>query len=250
MNATSGSGSILDSDQLGPTTAAGANCAGTTAGSAALTLDAPILDPAAEKIYVFIGNDGDATAHSAVYQFAPGFTQHSCGVEETVGTGTTANVPVYSGSFDNIYFTSVNGASPSGNLYVCGNAGGQPTLYRVPIASNVIQTPVAITTTLATATTTCSPVTEFLNGAVDRAFLSVEADGRPAACAANLAGCVISYTITTALAAGATPSASLPETGGTSGIVVDNQSAVGGASQIYFAVLGTASAVQAAQSGL
>jgi hypothetical protein len=52
------------------------------------------------------------------------------------------------------------------------------------------------------------------------------------------------------LAAGATPSASLPETGGTSGIVVDNQSAVGGASQIYFAVLGTASAVQAAQSGL
>jgi hypothetical protein len=32
--------------------------------------------------------------------------------------------------------------------------------------------------------------------------------------------------------------------------VVDNQSAVGGASQIYFAVLGTASAVQAAQSGL
>jgi hypothetical protein len=250
LSATTGSGSALDSDQLGPTTASGANCAGTTAGSAALTLDAPILDPAAEKIYVFIGNDGDATAHSAVYQFAPGFAQHSCGLEETVGTGTTANVPVYSGSFDNIYFTSVNGASPSGNLYVCGNAGGQPTLYRVPIASNVIQTPVAITTTLATATTTCSPVTEFLNGAVDRAFLSVEADGRPAACAANLAGCVISYTITTALAAGATPSASLPETGGTSGIVVDNQSAVGGASQIYFAVLGTASAVQAAQSGL
>ena len=250
LSATTGSGSALDSDQLGPTTASGANCAGTTAGSAALTLDAPIVDPAAAKIYVFIGNDGAATAHSAVYQFAPGFTQHSCGVEETVGTGTTGNVPVYSGSFDNIYFTSANGASPTGNLYVCGNAGGEPTLYRVPITSNVIQTPVTITTTLATEATTCSPVTEFLNGAVDRAFVSVETHGNTAICEPNLSGCVLSFTVTTALAAGATPSASLAETGGTSGIVVDNQSAVGGASQIYFAVLGAANAVQAAQSGL
>jgi hypothetical protein len=249
VSAASGSGSIGDSDQLGPTTASGANCAGTTAGGSALTLDAPILDPAAEKVYVFIGNDGETSAKSGVYQFTPGFGQHTCGTEETLGTGATANVPVYSGSFDNIYFIS-SGTSPTGNLYVCGDAGGQPELYRIPISLNAMQTPVGITTTLATADTTCSPVTEFLNGSTDQAFVSVEADGRPAACAANRAGCIMSFNITTALTATATPSASASETGGTSGIVIDNSSSASGASQVYFSTLGSASAVQAAQSGL
>ncbi len=252
LSAASGSGSIADSKQLGPTTAAGANCAGTTAGGSALTLDAPILDPAAEKVYVFIGNDGEATAKSGVYQFAPGFGQHTCGTEVTVGAGATANVPLYSGAFDNIYFAS-NATSPTGNLYTCGNTGGQPQLWRIPVVASAIggaNPPVAITTTLATADTTCSPVSEFLNGSTDQAFVSVEADGRPAACAANLAGCIMSFNITTALTATATPSASAPETGGTSGIVIDNSSSASGASQVYFSTLGSASAVQAAQSGL
>jgi hypothetical protein len=166
-----------------------------------------------------------------------------------VGTGSTTGVPLYSGSFDNIYYTSANPASPSGNLYVCGNTGGNATLYRVPIASDAFSTPiVGLTTTLSTATTTCSPVTEFLNGSTDQAFMSVQASGRPANCGGI--GCVMSYTITSALAAGATPSAVLPESGGTSGIVVDNSSALAGASQIYFSTLTGSTAIQAAQSGL
>jgi hypothetical protein len=241
-----------NSNILGPWTSGegGCNSPGTSGTGTPLTTDAPIVDPAAGtngKVYVFIGNNGAGNA--AVYQFTPGYGETTCGSMVTVGTGSTTGVPLYSGSFDNIYYTSANPASPSGNLYVCGNTGGNATLYRVPIASDAFSTPiVGLTTTLSTATTTCSPVTEFLNGSTDQAFMSVQASGRPANCGGI--GCVMSYTITSALAAGATPSAVLPESGGTSGIVVDNSSALAGASQIYFSTLTGSTAIQAAQSGL
>jgi hypothetical protein len=240
-----------NSNILGPWTSgeAGCNSPGSSGDTTALTTDSPIVDSAAGTdgaVYVFIGNNGAGNA--AVYQFAPGFGETTCGTMETVGTGSTTGVPLYSGTFDNIYFTSAHSDDPSGNLYVCGNTGGDAQLYRVPIASNAIGSPVAITTTLSTATTTCSPVTEFLNGAVDQAYMSVQASGRPANCGGT--GCVMSFTITTALAASATPSAVLPEAGGTSGIIVDNSAGTTGASQIYFSTLTSALVVQAAQSGL
>ena len=131
LNATTGA-AIGDSDQLGPTTAAGSNCAGTTAGGVALALDGALLDPSAGTngtVYVFIANDGTAgTGNSAVYQFLPGFAQHTCGNKVTLGVGSNTGIPVYSGTFDNIYQIA---ASPTGNLYACGNAGGNATLYRV-----------------------------------------------------------------------------------------------------------------------
>ena len=195
-------------------------------------------------VYVFIGNDGVATPNSAVYQFATAFAEHTCGNKVTVGAGsTTSGIPVYSGSFDALYFA----AATTGNLYVCGNAGGNAQLWRIPIttATNTLGTAVAITTTLSTASTTCSPVTEFQNGAVDQAYVSVEASGRPANCGGT--GCVMNFTITSALPATATPTAVLPEAGGTSGIVVDNSSAFSGASQLYFSTLSGNTAIQAAQ---
>ncbi|MGA8641433.1 hypothetical protein [Candidatus Binatus sp.] len=238
-----------NSNILGPWTSGegGCNSPGTSGTGTPLTTDAPIVDPAAGTngmVYVFMGNNGAGNA--AVYQFAPGFAETSCGNMVTVGTGSTSGVPLYSGAFDALYFA----AAPTGNIYVCGTTGGDAQLWRIPItvSSNTLGTPVAITTTLSTAATTCSQVTEFQNGAVDRAYVSVEASGRPANCGGT--GCVMSFTITSALAAGATPSAVLPESGGTSGIVVDNASAFSGASQIYFSTLGGSTAIQAAQSGL
>ena len=229
---------VTDSTILGNTTSGGTNCAGTTVTTGtALTLDAPLVDASAGTkgtVYVFIGNDGESTPNSAVYQFATGFGEHTCGNRVTIGAGsTTTGVPVYSGSFDALYFA----AATTGNLYVCGTAGGNAQLWRIPIttSSNMMGTPVGLTTSLSTAATTCSPVTEFKNGSVDQAYVSVEASGRPANCGGT--GCVMSFTITTALAASATPSAVLPESGGTSGIVVDNASAFSGASQIYFSTL-------------
>ena len=83
---------------------------------------------------------------------------------ETVGTGSTTGIPVYTGAFDGIYFASTS-TSPTGNLYVCGNAGGNATLYRVPISANVMGAASAMGTAMSTANTTCSPVTEFENAA-------------------------------------------------------------------------------------
>lgn len=168
---TAGAG---NSNILGPWTSGegGCNSPGTSGTGTPLTTDDPIVDPAAGtngKVYVFIGNNGAGNA--AVYQFTPGYGETTCGSMVTVGTGSTTGMPLYSGSFDNIYYASANPASPSGNLYVCGNTGGNATLYRVPIASDAFSSPiVGLTTTLSTATTTCSPVTEFLNGSTDQAF--------------------------------------------------------------------------------
>jgi len=248
-----------NSKLLGSTTTGGVNCAGTTVGSGtALTLDAPLVDPTAGTngtIYVFIGNDGEATPMSAVYQFASGSVSNACGSKLNVGTGsTTSAIPVYSGTFDNIYYTSEasqTGNSPTGNLYVCGNAGGDPTLYRIPIASNAFGT-VSTGPVLTTGAATCSPVTEFLNGSTDRAYLSVTANGKTAApvgCpAGGPSGCLMSFTLGASTPAGTT--AAVAESGGTSGIVIDNSGATTGASQIYFSMLGAATAVQASQAGL
>jgi hypothetical protein len=248
-----GTPAVTDSTILGPTTAGGTNCAGTTLGAAttALLVDAPVIDPSAGtagETYVFIGNDGVTTPNSAVYQFASGFAEHTCGNKVVIGTGSTTGVPVYSGAFDAIYLNSAD--PPSGNIYACGNAGGDPTLYRIPIASNAFGT-VSTGPVLTTAATTCSPVTEFENGTTDRAYLSVRASGKTAApisCPAA-AGCLMSFTLGATTPTGTT--AAVMESGGTSGIVIDNSATTPtGASQIYFSTLGGATAIQASQAAL
>jgi hypothetical protein len=248
-----------NSNILGPWTSgqAGCNSPGSSGDTTPLTNDGPIVDSAAGTegmVYVFMSNNG--AGDSAVYQFAPGFGETTCGTMVTVGTGSTSGVTLYSGAFDNIYFTSANAADPSGNLYVCGNTGGNATLYRVPIVGNAISEtmhpPSAVATALSTMNTTCSPVTEFDNNGVDQAFVSVQADGNTNAnigCPSGGGGCIMSFTIT----AGTTPAATSTragESGGTSGIVIDNSSAATGASNVYFSTLTGANAVQASQSGL
>ena len=93
-----------------------------------------------------------------------------------------------------------------------------------------------------------SPLTEFLNGATDQVFVSGLTDASP-----NF----IEYNLTNFLAlfpnsfppVGATGSTTT-ETGGTSGIIVDNTSGSAQASSIYFGAIGTNSAVKLTQSGL
>jgi hypothetical protein len=247
--------SSANSTILGPTTA-GTNCAGTTAGGTAFTVDSPLVDPTAGTqgtYYVFIANDGEATPSSAVYQFASGSVGGTCGTTKvTVGAGsTTSAIPVYSGTFDNIYFVSAD-PTPSGNIYVCGNAGGDPMLYQIPISANTIkQSTVSAGLVLTTGAATCSPVTEFLNGMTDRAYLSVTAHGKttgPINCPAGGGGCLMSFTLGTAPPTGT--SAAIAASGGTSGIVIDNSGTTSGASQVYFSTLTGATAIQAAQAGL
>ena len=86
-------------------------------------------------------------------------------------------------------------AGATGSLYVCGNTGADPTLYRVPVNGAVLGTPRAIAAlTPAANKPSCSPVTDFANpntsvGKAEHIFFSVQNDGRP--CANK--GCMMSF---------------------------------------------------------
>ena len=230
-------------------------------------VDGPIVDSAAGMIYIF----GSATTNSTntnagVWQFSTGFAAGGSGSSTTLGSGVpAAGATFFSGTFDNIYFTTANSASPTGNLYVCGNPGGNATLYRIPITANVIGTASAMGTAMSTAPTTCSPVTEIFNGSTDWIFLSVQSTPSvlPAiGCPLLGGGCIMSFNVT----AGTTPTATAARaaaSGGTSGIVIDNVSASSQASSLYFTylsngtigatcngVIGVGCAVKLTQSGL
>ena len=154
-----------------------------------------IVDASAGREYEFIGNDSptNGAGNGGVYQFTTDVTVAP--VETTVGTGSTTGVPVFSGAFDNTYFSSANGASPTGNLYVCGNSGADPTLYQVPITSNTMAgTSVVVAAVGGTSGSQCSQVTEIYNPNVtpgttppnppfDFLLLSVAANGSATGCA-------------------------------------------------------------------
>jgi hypothetical protein len=101
-----------------------------------------------------------------------------------------------------------------------------------------------------------SPVTEFLNGATDQLFVSGIAPDNPNFVAYNINSFPTTFPpFDGSDASGATAA----EGGGTSGIIVDNDSGLGQASSIYFGVLTTGgvgsnpngnSAVKVTQSGL
>src|SRR5882724_3102271 len=216
-------------------------------------VDGPIVDSSAATVYVFGSADtNSANTNAAVWQFSTGFAAGDSGIEIQLGAGVAAaSNTFFGGSFDNIYFTSANSASPTGNLYVCGNPGGNATLYRVPITANVMGTASVMTTAMSTASTTCSPITEISNGSTDWIFASVQASPNilpPIGCPALASGCVMSFNVT----AGTTPAATAATaaaSGGTSGIVVDNVSASSQASSLYFTYLSNA-AIGAACNGV
>jgi hypothetical protein len=162
----------------------------------------PIVDPSSKYLYVFASSDGTTNctggvACAAVYQLSTSFTSGTTGSKVTVGSstmlGTNPN-PMYLGAFDNSYITST---TSTGNLYVCGNTGADPTLYRVPIAAAVFGTPSSIDNlTPAADTPACSSITDIVNqnatgGPFERLYFGVENNGRPTAC--NGKGCAISF---------------------------------------------------------
>jgi len=206
---------------------------------------APLVDPAAGKVYLFVSSD--TNGYSAVFQFAYNFTSGSGGTEATVGDGNESSTPIYAGTFDNQYFTSTS-SSPTGHLWVCGDTGGHPELYPVPINSDTM-TPGAITaaTTVSGSTTTCSPVTEFCTNSgaactsstgTDYLFVSPQTEpGTPTVTGCTGSeGCVISYKVSGATV---TLSGAGGFAGGAGGMIVDTQnSTTSGALQIYFGTLG------------
>jgi hypothetical protein len=167
-------------------------------------VESPILDVTNGLVYVFASSDGSAAcgvgaACSAVYQLSTTFLPAATGSKVTVGTSVVSGSlpnpnPLYIGGFDSTYYSTPGG---TGNLYVCGNTGAGPTLYRVPITAGAFGTVAAVAAlTPAASKPSCSPVTSFSNpnaseGKAEHAFFSVKNNGRPTACAGK--GCMMNF---------------------------------------------------------
>lgn len=161
----------------------------------------PIVDSTIGKVYVFSSSDGTTNCAAgtspctAVYQFGTSFGSGTTGLKAVVGTSVAPPPnpsPLYEGGFDSNYFSS---GTATGNLYVCGNTGGAPTLYQIPVNAGTMGTPVA-GPALSSATTGCSPVTDFSNPNVsgittEWIFAGVQGGGLGNNCAS--AGCAMNF---------------------------------------------------------
>ncbi len=166
----------------------------------------PLVDSTSGLVYVFASDDGSAACAggadcAGVYQLAANFASGNTGTEEPVGTSTFSGVPLpnplYNGGFDNAYISSTNA---TGNLYVCGSTGAEPTLYQVPVTGGTLGTPAALST-LSTpgATPACSPVTDVSSpgatpgsAVTERLFLSAQGNSNAATCNTS-GGCVQNF---------------------------------------------------------
>jgi len=161
----------------------------------------PIVDSTAGRVYVFSSADntlncgGGTQPCSAVYRFITTFAAGATGAKVSVGASIafpSTPSPLFDGGFDSKYIGSGNA---TGNLYVCGNTGGAPQLYQIPINAGTMGTAVA-GPVLSGATTGCSPVTDISNpnaagGTKEWIFAGVQASGLGNSCAAG--GCVMNY---------------------------------------------------------
>jgi hypothetical protein len=194
----SGTSNVYVGDSAGILSSVSAS--GTVTSSAALAagagiVDAPLVDSSAQKVYVFVADNADGTA-SAVVQFdiSSGNIGGATGTAKTLGTSDTTT-PLYIGMFDNKYFTSANPSSPTGTLYTCGNIGGNPTLYQIPITANAMGTPVAGPVLANAVEAGCSPVSENFNSPDDWIFVSVPANSCGATSGVTDGGCLMSFNV-------------------------------------------------------
>ncbi|MHB8608160.1 MAG: hypothetical protein ACYDCG_07655 [Candidatus Acidiferrales bacterium] len=212
-------------------------------------IDPPMLDPTTGKVFVFVGDSGSNS--STVVGVARNAYVVQTGVDLTGVVRLTAGAPgapLHTGAFDNTYLNSSPGAT-AGFMYVCGKGSAdRPTLRRVGFTANGTMTTGGIRVLQvgnnSGAAGQCSPVTEIFNPTAgpapgtptDFIFFSVQSGGGAVTTCAG-SGCVMSAVVTggtfpTSLAA------SLSETGGTSGIVIDNVGTFGQDSSLYFSRLG------------
>ena len=93
-------------------------------------------------------------------------------------------------------------------------------------------------------------MTEFYNASLHKDYLFVGVTNNCLATAGGSAGCVLSLDITNGFPTVNASSPSLAAPGGTTGIVVDNESTLSQASSIYYATKAGATLVKATQSAL
>ncbi|HMD16342.1 MAG TPA: hypothetical protein VKH18_06715 [Terriglobales bacterium] len=252
---------------VGATSFTAASPASYTYGNTGLSSTGPVLDAFGGFIYAFSNNDNQTGNKTSVTQIK---TTLASGVNVNLGPQFGSDlVPLYYGTFDNNYYTygAAYGSNPASTLYSCGTDSTKTynqDLFAVSFNSSTgLANTAAVMTnnynvngnaaagvSQATAVT-CSPLSEFYDGTHDRLFVGSGTVG--AATGPNL---VQMWNINTQLTntsgtGGTLPTYAVEDTGylgGTSGITMDNISAVVGAESIYFGT-GSANSTTVTASG-
>lgn len=207
--------------------------------------NAVVVDSVGQMVYASFNTNGT----NAVVVQAP--TSMASTVSVAVGTGSTVYTSPYEPDFNNDFYTG----SGTPLMYVAGTdttSGTIPTLYSVGFTGGVMNSSPDTSAALATGTADSSPVTEFYNAALgtDYLFVGVTNDCVATTNGGN-AGCVMSLDITTGFPTiDPITTSALAAPGGSSGIVVDNDSSVTEASSIYYATKTGKTLVKATQQGL
>lgn len=205
----------------------------TATGTAYGIPDSVIIDSsgAAEKIFAFTGNDGTAGAAATVAQMNLDLTGI---VRVHVGLG---GVDMHSGTFDNKYF----GNTPSsGELFLCATGAADTTPYHYWIGfTNYPVMNSSFTGNLqriATAGIPCAPYTEFYNPNLNLGGVTGDHDLLVSGLiAAGTNGYIITNDISTGAITAGLNNVNYP--GGISGVIIDNSSAMGQNSNVYFSTL-------------
>ena len=205
----------------------------TATGTAFGIPDSVIIDSssAAEKVFVFTGNDGTAGAASTVVQMNLDLTGI---VRVHVGQG---GVDMHSGTFDDPYF----GNNPStGELFLCGTGPTDTTPYHYWIGFTNYPTMDSTFTgnlqRIATANLPCAPYTEFFNPNLNLGGVTGHHDLLVSGLVgAGTNGYIITNDISTGAITAGLNNVNYP--GGISGVVIDNSSAMGQNSNVYFSTL-------------
>ncbi len=207
-------------------------------------IDSPMFDATGATVFAVTSNDASLAGASVVQVNATNFnvvTRVGIGQGSSVGG---ANVNLYDGDFDDAYFNN----PATGHMLVCGTGAADTTPHRYLLGFNgagVLQpgSSVQLSTNIAAR---CGPITEFFNPNVSNGPTDFFFWGLTRNCpgfGAN--GCIMSL-------ANGSPQASVQESGGTSGIVIDNTYVTStGGSSIYFSTeANPLNAVKLTQQGL
>ena len=203
-----------------------------------------VIDSTNQMIYAVFNSNGS----NALVVQAP--TSLASAVSVPVGTASTVYTGPYEPDFNNAWYTG----SGTPLLYIAGTGTGTiPTLYSVGFNGSGVLNSAANATTaaLTTGTADSAPVTEFYNATTAKDYLFVGVTNNCfATVGGGTGGCVMSLDITGGFPTVTADSVALPAAGGTTGIIVDNDSSSTGASSIYYGTKTGATLVKATQSAL
>jgi hypothetical protein len=212
--------------------------------SGTTSLNPVLIDNGSQNIYATFNTNGT----NAIVVQAP--TSLASSVSVPVGTGNTTYTGPYGVEFNNAWYTGVG--TPL--MYVVGTGSGTtPTLYSVGFNAGGLMNGTANGTTaaLTTGAADASPLTEYYNAALAKDFLFVGVTNNcEATTGGGPAGCVMALDITAGFPTVTAGTTSLAAAGGTTGIIVDNDSSISQASSIYYATKTGQTLVKATQQGL